>query len=392
MLISTRGFAAARFVLTSIFTTIKSVACTRSIYSIRGQPMLLLWPIKLSVSVVVSLGIGLVCKAGGRSNQVNVFNVTGNGQNRQSENDTREDVFIRGLWLNALGKDKWTTTIKIVDFEKSENFLIDTGADVSCVPTSVVPEQMLQIGKKTEEPISGSDGSCLKVINLFQRYVWWLRYVRNVVWPREFNKVSVPLVNRLGKMKGTVKIVLKDGAKPFVQSVPRTMPIPLLNKFKAELYGLIQLDIIEPVMEPKKWVASIVVVPIGNAVHICGDYIVLESKLALLKEVKYFLKIDANSSFYQIELAKESQVLTTFIMSFGRYYFKWLPFGISCAPEYISNRITQVLENIPRVVFHVYDILIYASTISEHDSPLREVLCRLQNESITINKCKSVLK
>ncbi|KAJ8880362.1 hypothetical protein PR048_016831 [Dryococelus australis] len=85
-------------------------------------------------------------------------------QGRQSENDGREDVFIGGLWLNELGTDKWTTTVKIVDFERSVNFLNDTGVDVSCVPTSVVPEQMLQIVKKAEEPISGPDGYRLKVI------------------------------------------------------------------------------------------------------------------------------------------------------------------------------------------------------------------------------------
>ncbi|KAJ8889693.1 hypothetical protein PR048_009194 [Dryococelus australis] len=115
-------------------------------------------PVKLRVSAVVSSGIGLLCVQLGED-QTKIRN----GQNRQSENDDREDVFIGGLWLNALGTDK-QTTVKIVDFEKSVNFLIDTGADVSCVPTSVVPEKMLPIAKKTEEPISGPDGYHLKVI------------------------------------------------------------------------------------------------------------------------------------------------------------------------------------------------------------------------------------
>ncbi|KAJ8877220.1 hypothetical protein PR048_021674 [Dryococelus australis] len=90
-------------------------------------------------------------------------------------------------------------------------------------------------------------------------------YMGNVVWPQKFTKVNVPVelpesVNGLGEMKGTVKIVLKDGAKPFVQLVPRTVPIPLLKKLKAEFEKLIQLDIIGPVTEPTEWVAPVVVV------------------------------------------------------------------------------------------------------------------------------------
>ncbi|KAJ8869946.1 hypothetical protein PR048_028957 [Dryococelus australis] len=242
--------------------------------------------------------------------------MTGNGKNRQSENDDREDVFIGGLWLNALGADKWTI-VKIVDYEKSVNFLIDTGADISCVPTSVGPEQMLQIVKKTEEPISGPDGYCLNVIGFMdlvfetkdkqtRSKVFMISGLQTAILGRqclqnlgivcfkegrymlaklrgecglasEFSEVNVPvespeLVNGLGKIKGTIKTVLKDEAKPFVQSVHRTVSITLLNKLKAEIDRLIQLDIIEPVMEPTEWVAPIVVVPKGNAVRICGDY------------------------------------------------------------------------------------------------------------------------
>ncbi|KAJ8869838.1 hypothetical protein PR048_028847 [Dryococelus australis] len=101
-----------------------------------------------------------------------------------------------------LEKMSGQTTVKIIDFEKYVNFIIETGADVSCVPTSVVPEQMLQIVKKMEKPILGPDGCRLN-------------------------------------------------------SVPKMESVPLLNKLKAELDRPIQLDIIEPVTEPTEWVAPL---------------------------------------------------------------------------------------------------------------------------------------
>ncbi|KAJ8897604.1 hypothetical protein PR048_002953 [Dryococelus australis] len=360
MLISTRGFAAARVVSTSFFATTKSVApCQAKCF---GYGKLGHWT--------------SVCKAGGRSNQGKVFNVTGNGKHRHSENDDREDVFTGGLWLNALGTDK------IVVFEKSVNFT-DTGADVSCVPTSVVPEQMLQIVKKTEEPISGPDGHRLKVIGFLDLVletkdkqtsskVFVISGLQTAILGRqclqnlgivyfkegrcmvakvygecdlvsEFSKVNVrvefsELVHGLGKMKDTVKIVLKR-----------------------------------------------------NAVRICGDYTEphfpstsVESKLALLKREKYFSKIDANSSFYQIELAKESQVLTTFITPFDIYFFKRLPFGISTS----QTGLPRFWKTFHGLCF-MWIIFLFMHPLFD-DSTLREVLHRLQNEGTTINKGKSV--
>ena len=72
----------------------------------------------------------------------------------------------------------------------------------------------------------------------------------------------------------------------------------------------------------------------------------------------------------EIPLAEKSRLLTTFITPFGRYCFNKLPFGITSAPERMSN-ILNGLEG---------DTLIFGKDMSEHDT-----MTRIQNAGVTRN-------
>ena len=76
----------------------------------------------------------------------------------------------------------------------------------------------------------------------------------------------------------------------------------------------------------------------------------VDDTLALLSGAVHFSKLDANSGFWQIPLAKKSRPLTTFITPFGRYHFNKLPFGISSAPELFQRRMNKIFEGIDGVV------------------------------------------
>jgi hypothetical protein len=173
-----------------------------------------------------------------------------------------------------------------------------------------------------------------------------------------------------------------------------------------EIDRLLKLGVIVPAEEHTSWVAPIVVVPKGNNIRLCCDYTRLnksvlrphfpipkvESTLGMLKDSKFFSKLDARSGFYQIKLDKESQRFTTFITPFGRYMFTRLPFGISCAPEFFSQKFRVILSNIKEgVVIHIDNIRVHATTRKNHHEILKKILKRIHDAGMTLNRGKCVI-
>ena len=108
--------------------------------------------------------------------------------------------------------------------------------------------------------------------------------------------------------------------------------------------------------EPSPWCAAMVVVPKkeGN-IQICVDLKPLnecvlreihplpkvDDTLAQLSGAKIFSKLDANSGFWQILLAKKS------------------PFGICSAPEHFQKRMNAVLSGLDGVLCLMDDVLVF---------------------------------
>ena len=180
------------------------------------------------------------------------------------------------------------------------------------------------------------------------------------------------------------------------------------DKFLKEFRNRIMmkiLSIIPTSLEPTPWCAAMVVVPkASGAVRICVDMKPLnenvlreihpmpkvDTTLAQLTGATMFSKLDANSGFWQIHLVTESRLLTTFITPYGRFCFNKLPFGITSAPEVFQCQMNEVLSDLPGVLCHIDDILIFGNTPDEHDSRLQAALERIKAAGITLNgeKCK----
>ncbi|XP_062593536.1 uncharacterized protein K02A2.6-like [Saccostrea cucullata] len=101
-----------------------------------------------------------------------------------------------------------------------------------------------------------------------------------------------------------------------------------------------------------------------------------------------FSKLDASSGFHQIPLDPESCHLTTFITPFGRYCFQRVPFGITSAPEIFQRRMSEILADIEGTDAIMDDIIIYGSTVEEHDERLDRVLDRIKEVGLKLNKKK----
>ena len=213
------------------------------------------------------------------------------------------------------------------------------------------------------------------------------------------------LFTGLGTFSHEYKINLKPNAQPRALSTPRNIPLALRPKVQAELQHMESLGVISCVKEPTPLCAAMVVVPkASGAVRICVDMKPLnenvlreihpmpkvDTTLAQLTGATMFSKLDANSGLWQIPLATESRLLTTFITPYGRFCFNKLPFGITSAPEVSQCQMNEVLSDLPGVLCHIDDILIFGNTPDEHDSRLQAALERIKAAGITLNgeKCK----
>lgn len=371
-------------------------------------------------------------------------------ENQNSENHENSGYMIgtvkelRVGSVRKAGVKPWYVECSVSGLENPFNFLLDTGADCVCIPKDLIPENHKLSILKSCTRLKGPDDQLLKVSGVFEtKLIFKKREFADKVYIVE--GLSTPILGRsamvgldifqpplletfcvmknekidtlekiikefprlfrdIGEFKGEVNIRLKPEVTSFVQTVPRKVPIPLLPKLKTEIDRLINLDVIERIDAVTEWVSPIVVVPKpNNEIRLCVDYTQLnkavirpyfpmpkiELSLAKIKRANIFSKIDANKGFYQIKLSHDSQLMTCFICPFGRFIFKRLPFGISCAPEYFVSKFSKVLDGIDNCISHVDDILIFAEDRMEHDAVLRKVLARLDKEGITINKEKS---
>ena len=163
------------------------------------------------------------------------------------------------------------------------------------------------------------------------------------------------------------------------------------------------LGVISKIEEPTEWCSPIVVPK--PKVQICVDLTKLntsvcrerhilpsvEQTLAQVGDAKYFSKLDANSGFWQIELAPESSKLITFITPFGRYAFNHLPFGITSAPEHFQRKMSGILSDLDGVVCLIDDVLVYGKTEQEHDQRLKATLRRISEAGLTLSKEKCII-
>jgi hypothetical protein len=174
-----------------------------------------------------------------------------------------------------------------------------------------------------------------------------------------------------------------------------------MDTVKAELTRMEKLGVISRIDEPTEWCAGMVVVPKSSGqVRICIDFTKLnmsvirenvplpsvEESLAKLTNAVVFSKLDANSSFWQTNVATESRPLTTFITPFGRYCCNCLPFGISSASEFFQNRMLETLEGFPGVLCHMDDVLVSGSSQKPSVKFLGQIIdssgCRVEPDKV----------
>ena len=107
-----------------------------------------------------------------------------------------------------------------------------------------------------------------------------------------------------------------------------------------------------------------------------------------LAEAKIFSEIDCKSAFWQRKLSVDSRLLAAFITPFGRFCFNRLPYGSSTGTEQFQKVMTDLLGDIDGVEVQLDDVLVHSRDQVQHDNRLHQVLRRLAESKITLNKVK----
>ena len=215
----------------------------------------------------------------------------------------------------------------------------------------------------------------------------------------------------LGRLPGVYSIEMDQNVKP-VQDNPRRVPIPLKAELKKKIQEMEAQQIIQKVVEPTRWISSLVVVKKPNKIRLCLDPSnlnkginrnnyptpTIEDISPNLSKAQVFSVVDAKDGFLQVVLDEQSSYLTTFWTPFGRYRWLRMPFGLKSAPEEFQRRLDECLEGLQNIAVIADDIIIYGtgdtteSAEASHDKAFEHLLIRCREKKLKLNEKKIKFK
>ena len=171
---------------------------------------------------------------------------------------------------------------------------------------------------------------------------------------------------------------------------------------------MIQQDIWDEVTHGgSNWASPIVAIKKTNRdIRICGDCKIgvnhqicsnsfpfsrNETTSHELANVKHFAKTNLKSAYNQIEVDDKFKEITTLNISMGLLRWSHLPFGIQTASHVFQRTIEKILlRKVDNIIIYQDDIYLGARTREELKSKTEQVIRRLKQSGMTINrdKCK----
>lgn len=118
----------------------------------------------------------------------------------------------------------------------------------------------------------------------------------------------------------------------------------------------------------------------------------IDDILSQLGNAKFFSALDLSSGFHQIPVNPDSKKYAAFSTPQGHFQFNRMPFGLKNAPATFQRMIDTALRGLVNKYCFVYldDIIIFGSTIQQHNDNLGIVLQRLRELGLKIqpDKCE----
>ena len=103
---------------------------------------------------------------------------------------------------------------------------------------------------------------------------------------------------------------------------------------------------------------------------------------------KYFFKLDLANAYLQIPVEEGSREFLTINTHKGLFQYSRLPFGVASAPAIFQRAMETLLRGLKGVSIYLDDILITGPNLTEHIENLQQVLQRLSEAGLRLNKEK----
>lgn len=118
----------------------------------------------------------------------------------------------------------------------------------------------------------------------------------------------------------------------------------------------------------------------------------LEEAFSALSGSKWFSVLDLKSGYYQIEIEESDKQKTAFVCPLGFWEFNRMPQGITNAPSTFQSLMEKCMGhmNLKEVLVFIDDLIIFSSSLEEHEQRLKRVLQRLRDYGLKLapEKCK----
>lgn len=202
--------------------------------------------------------------------------------------------------------------------------------------------------------------------------------------------------------KFEVHLELKENTTPkFFKA--RSVPFALKKKVESELERLVSCGVLKPVNHSEYATPIVPVLKENGKIRIAGDYSVTLNKdlvidkypLPRIEEVfaklgggEHYSKIDLKNAYSQFRLSEKSQLLTTINTTKGLFKYTRLVYGLANAPAIFQKSMENLLSGIDGVSIWLDDLCITAPSRSLHLDRLRQVLNRLNEAGLRLQKEK----
>lgn len=346
------------------------------------------------------------------------------------DNDSEAEIDINTLVINSIetvkdDADNWVEEIRINNIDIKAK--LDTGAQCNVLPKYIVDKLSIKTVKSNTTRLIGFGNNKIDVIGEVEvncqirnnKTKLIFKVVNANVTPILGKKAceSEKLVIRVQELKinskvfdglGCVKnyeydIDLIDNPKFEIKPV-RRVPLAIKDQVKVEIDNMVKMGVLTKTHDVTPVVSPMVVVRKEGKLRVCLDPTdvnknilrryhplkTVEEIVSRIQNAKLFTILDCKKGFWQIKVSKRTEKYLTMGTPWGRYSYKRLPFGLASAPEVFQDIMSQVVGDIENVECSMDDILIYALNVEKLDYVTNQVMAKIEDVGLKLNKEKCI--